>query len=90
MTDLFLALNGYPPRIPVGVRDPDYPCAEFDGKGYNGRGDCMSDGHYMCTECSELSPDAYRFTEHGRDGRADRLRLYWASQARLTAGSLAR
>ena len=48
------------------------------GKGYTGRGTCHSDGHYLCVECSELSPDAPRFHEHGRAGRADRLRLFWA------------
>ena len=60
----------------VGVRDPDSPCEAFDSRGYDGTGDCDSDGHYMCTECSRLSPDAPRFT-NDRDGRADRLRLYW-------------
>lgn len=61
----------------VGVRDPDGICESFDRAGYNGRGTCQSDGHYLCVECSELAPDAYRFTEHGRAGRGDRLRLYW-------------
>jgi|GEM_PF-2098812 len=61
-----------------GIRDPDGVCESFDGKGYTGRGTCHSDGHYLCVECSELSPDAPRFHEHGRAGRADRLRLFWA------------
>lgn len=62
----------------VGVRDPEYPCEAFDGLGYDGHGRCDSDGHYLCVECSDLSPKASRFEEHGRDGRRDRLRLYFA------------
>lgn len=62
----------------VGVRDPDYPCEEYDAKNYDGTGDCLSDGHYECVNCSKLSPKAHRFEEHGLEGRADRLRFYWA------------
>lgn len=61
----------------IGVRDPDYPCAGYDGRGYDGRGECRSDGHYECVNCSELSPQAPRFEEYGRDGRRDRLLLFW-------------
>lgn len=61
----------------VGVRDPAYPCEAFDGRGYDGRGECHSDGHYLCTGCSHLSEDAPRFHQN-RDGRRDRLRLYFA------------
>lgn len=72
------AVNAEPPFVGTpGVRDPDGVCESFDGKGYNGRGQCLSDGHYLCVECSELSPDAPRFQEHGRAGRVDRLRLFW-------------
>lgn len=72
-------VNSEPPLFgAVGVRDPEYPCAEFDGKNYDGRGDCKSDGHYLCKECSKLSPDAPRFAEHGAEGRADRLLLFWS------------
>jgi hypothetical protein len=61
-----------------GYRDyGEARCEMFDGKGYNGKGTCNSDGHYLCTECSHLSPSAPRFVEHGRDGRRDRLRLFW-------------
>ena len=79
--DLYLAVNGLPGRFgAAGVRDPDYPCELFDGKTYDGRDDCNSDGHYMCDECSHLSPEAPRFTEpksrHGNPS-GDRLRLYW-------------
>jgi hypothetical protein len=63
----------------VGVRDPEGPCDKFNGKGYDGSGSCHSDGHYLCVECSHLSPDAPRFVEdYGREGRADRLRLFLA------------
>jgi hypothetical protein len=62
----------------VGVRDPDNVCEVFDGKNYDGTGDCLSDGHYLCKECSHLSPRAPRFEEYGAQGRADRLLLYWA------------
>jgi hypothetical protein len=74
---LVAALNSNPgPFGAPGVRDPEYPCAEFDGKNYDGTGDCLSDGHYLCNECSRLSPNAPRFVEQDR-GRADRLLLFW-------------
>jgi hypothetical protein len=61
----------------AGVRDPEHPCADFNGRGYDGTGNCLSDGHYECARCSHLAPNAPRFEEHGRDGRRDRLRLFW-------------
>lgn len=45
--DLVCFANGRPPRY-VGMRDPEHPCTEFDGRGYRGTGRCTSDGHYMC------------------------------------------
>jgi len=53
--------------LPVGtvwLRDPQSPCTEYDGKGYDGTGHCQSDGHYECLNCSQLAPDAPRF-DHG-------------------------
>jgi hypothetical protein len=70
-------VNGRTTLGMVGVRDPENVCEAFDGAGYDGRGDCRSDGHYVCEECSHLSPEAERFTQYGRDGRRDRLRLYF-------------
>lgn len=76
--DLVRFVNSAPPRFGApGVRDPEYPCELFDGKSYDGTGDCESDGHYLCQECSHLSPNAPRFEEHGAAGRGDRLRLFW-------------
>lgn len=70
-------VNGEPPFFgTVGVRDVDNVCEEFNGRGYDGTGRCDSDGHYLCTECSHLSPEAPRFTQD-RAGRGDRLRLFW-------------
>lgn len=76
--ELLEAVNGRTSFGQVGVRDHDNPCEEFDGLGYDGTGGCKSDGHYLCKECSRLSPKAPRFEEYGRDGRRDRLRLYLA------------
>ena len=78
------SVNDEPPLFgTVGVRDPDYPCESFDGRGYNGHGRCQSDGHYMCEECSELSSDASRFEEnYGAAGRLDRIRLLRRFQKR--------
>lgn len=42
----------------IGVRDPNAICEDFDGLGYNGKGECHSDGHYLCKNCSHLSPKA--------------------------------
>jgi hypothetical protein len=71
-------VNGRPGILgAVGVRDPEGVCEAFDGKGYDGTGRCDSDGHYLCTECSHLSPDAPRFQEYGLAGRVDRLLLFW-------------
>lgn len=76
-------VNGRPERVgEPGVRDPDYQCDGFDGLGYQGRGDCMSDGHYLCVDCSLLSPDSERFTDYGKDGRRDRLLLFWRRKER--------
>ena len=79
-------INGRTTVGMVGVRDPDSPCEDFNGAGYDGRGRCKSAGHSLCVECSELAPDASRFEEYGRDGRRDRLRLFFAHLRRLTAG----
>lgn len=65
----------------VGVRDPEHVCGLFDGKGYDGTGGCLSDGHCLCTECSQLSPKAPRFAEHD-GGRRDRLIYYFAHRRR--------
>lgn len=76
-------VNGGPPLFgTVGVRDPENPCEEFDGKDYDGTGKCTSDGHYMCNECSHLAPNAPRFMEYGAAGRLDRIRLLRAGKAR--------
>jgi hypothetical protein len=75
-------VNGRAPHVgQPGVRDPDYPCAEYDARGYDGCGKCHSDGHYECKNCSHLSPSAPRFTQDLM-GRADRLRLFWARPRR--------
>lgn len=76
--DLVENLNGRTVLGQIAVRDPDHVCEMFDREGYDGHGNCLSDGHYLCVECSHLSPDAPRFQEYGRDGRADRLRLFWS------------
>ena len=34
-----------------GIRDPEFPCEQFNPGKPNGN--CDSDGHYMCLECSE-------------------------------------
>lgn len=75
--ELIANVNGRTFLGQAGVRDPEHICEDFDRKGYDGSGQCWSDGHYLCVHCSELSPEAPRFTEHGVAGRADRLRLYW-------------
>jgi hypothetical protein len=79
--ELHAVVNGRTTFGQVGVRDPENPCENFDAAGYDGCGVCYSDGHYMCTECSKLSPDAPRFTQ-SRDGRGYRLRLFWKRKAR--------
>lgn len=76
--ELVANVNGKTVLGQLGVRDPDNVCEDFDRKGYNGFGNCTSDGHYLCVECSNLSPEAARFVEYGRSGRADRMRLFWA------------
>lgn len=64
----------------AGLRDPESPCSDFDAQYYNGLGQCLSDGHYMCVECSHLSAGAPRFET--REGRGDRLRLHWRESKR--------
>lgn len=72
----------------VGVRDPDSPCEVYDGRGYDGSGRCLSDGHYECVNCSHLAPNSPRFEEYGRDGRGDRLRLFWRRPRPTGEGSV--
>ncbi len=80
---LFRTLNRLPGNFGApGVRDPDAVCEAFDGDGYDGTGDCSSDGHYMCTECSKLSSDAPRFIQYGAQGRLDRIRARVATLQR--------
>ena len=79
------SINGRVTFGAVGVRDPEFPCDAFDGEGYTGLGDCLSDGHYLCVDCSRLSANAPRFTQD-RAGRGDRLRAFWGRRkARLGA-----
>lgn len=55
------------PRLPrVGdehVRDPEAPCEAFE-KG-KPKGDCETDGHYMCRECRFASLSAWE-AEHAQ------------------------
>lgn len=60
---LYAEVNGRPPVGTLGVRDSEFPCEEYDGKGYDGNGLCMSDGHYECRRCSHLSPDSPQVQE---------------------------
>lgn len=50
------------PRFGVaGIRDPDAPCHMFDDSGWGPKnGDCDTDGHYLCDECSHMSLRTYR------------------------------
>lgn len=77
-------VNGYPGHEGVpGVRSAEYPCEVFDGRGYDGTGDCMSDGHYLCTECSQLSSEAPRFAEPYAGPGGHRRRFYGLALGRL-------
>jgi hypothetical protein len=41
-----------------GIRDPDCPCTEFLPGPPDRFGNCETDGHYMCRECSHMKdPD---------------------------------
>lgn len=47
-------------RTPVGLpghRDPDARCDIYDPRPEFQPGDCASDGHYLCKECSHLNPE---------------------------------
>lgn len=53
------------PRLgDAGVRDPAYPCDAYE-PGEPGRGDCESDGHYLCYS----DPGCRRFTFESEIGR---------------------
>jgi len=77
---LYAEVNGRPMVGTPGVRDIENPCEVFDGMGYDGGGDCHSDGHYLCDDCSRLSPDAPRFSQYGTAGRLHRIRLSRSSR----------
>ena len=40
----------------TGERDPNSTC-EYYRPGAPGNGDCFGDGHYLCQECEEFSPE---------------------------------
>lgn len=35
----------------IGVRDPDFPCKDFDTRPSLKAGRCDGDGHYLCVSC---------------------------------------
>jgi hypothetical protein len=37
-----------------GIRDPEHPCSLFELGKPDGR--CLSDGHYVCRECTQFDP----------------------------------
>jgi hypothetical protein len=47
-----------------GVRDPQHPCDLYQPtyattpRPARAVGDCRTDGHYLCTECPEMSAEA--------------------------------
>ncbi len=69
---LMISINdGHTPsweRIPdgePGIRDVDAPCSMFEPTGgpfdlASGAGDCETDGHYICVECTHISLSALR------------------------------
>jgi len=67
---LVASVNGTTTIGTIGVRDPDYPCEGFNPVGAAFRqvtesdlcswSRCETDGHYMCTECTEISIDELR------------------------------
>jgi hypothetical protein len=70
--ELYLAANGRTAFGQRGVRDPEYPCAEFLPGEPSGQ--CMSDGHYLCNECTWSVPlcatcgESWRLCECDPDG----------------------
>lgn len=58
-------LNKVPTGLP-GHRDPEHPCTSYSPVNrrnsifrppyYSLRGDCQSDGHYLCNDCRWLDP----------------------------------
>jgi hypothetical protein len=63
---LLSELNGGRPLDGIaGMRDPDFPCEEFEPYGAPnvlspGVGKCSTDGHYLCSECRHISEDEVR------------------------------
>ena len=55
--DLVAFVNGLPTREPRGPGDED--CEAFD-PGAPGFGDCDTDGHYRCSECTQISERVIR------------------------------
>lgn len=48
------------PRVPDGiphVRDAGAPCEYFVPGTPAGNGACLGDGHYLCQECEEMTPE---------------------------------
>lgn len=50
IADVYRALG--PRRLgDPGVRDPDFPCTDFQPGPTLALADCETDGHYLCSEC---------------------------------------
>lgn len=64
---LYYEVNGHAGRMPdgiTGIRDVNSPCEAFvlvEGDGRpDGLGDCETDGHYICAECTRIKLDVLR------------------------------
>jgi hypothetical protein len=51
-TILVGVVNNRPLVGTPGVRDVDYPCSAFEPGEPTTAGECETDGHYMCNECT--------------------------------------
>jgi len=50
--ELVALVNGRTIVGMAGVRDPDARCEDFEPGEPTVNGDCITDGHYMCDECT--------------------------------------
>lgn len=57
---LYFEINSGAGRVPdgiTGIRDVDAPCEAFvlvESERPDGGGDCETDGHYLCAECTRI------------------------------------
>lgn len=84
---LVAEINGAPLLGTPGVRDFLAPCDAFN-PGEPGQGNCSTDGHYLCDECTEIALHVLRRRRDQCEqcgARLERVRGAWGDKDACSA-----